>query len=234
MTQQEVAKILSVAEGAYPEKTAFWNDATKLNLLKSWYMVLADYTYEEGSIAMRVYLRNDKYNRFPGVGQLTGIIDELAQSTKTDDLTASAAWNIVRPAIRDGIYHSNEHFAEFPKIIQVALGGPERLKEWAQLPSDTIDSVIRSDFCNRMYPVAVKRRQEHDRLPVDIRVMIEKKRAENGEIEANIKAIEEKPEENSTTSQKHDADDHSEQISNLEKSLFPDYGIAQGGLRSAT
>lgn len=219
MTEAEVGKLLAVAEGAYPEKTAFWNEATQRNLAKSWTLVLSQYTYEQGNAAILVYLKNDKYNRFPGVGQIADIIENLNETVREDYMTASQAWAVVRPAIRDGIYHSKEHFAELPEIIQIALGGADRLKEWAQMPSETIDSVIRSDFCNRMYPVAVKRRQDYERLPIAVRERFD---AMHGQIaKKHTEKLEKKKTERIETRQtvEYDRSDHGEEIEILEKNL---------------
>lgn len=167
MTMQETAKLFAVAQSTYPEKMMQMPDEIKTGLLKSWHYILKDYKYEGASIALATYIKNDRYNRFPGVGQITSLIDDLKEQTDVEQsMSASEAWEkYVRPAIRDGLYRSEEHFAEMPDVVKEAIHSPSYLKELAMLPSETIDSVERSNFCNRMFKTAQQRRKDYARLP---------------------------------------------------------------------
>lgn len=212
MTKQEVGKLLAVAEGAYPEKTAFWNDATQRNLVTSWNMVLEDYSYEEAGTALKVYLKSDKYNRFPGVGQIVDIIESLKESANPQYMTASQAWAYVRPAISRGTYYSQEEFDKFPDIVKEAVGCPQRLQELAQLPSETVDSVEKSNFCNKVFPAVIAKHKEANRMPADIREMIEKKRTESTIAEKQrIQALSETHEERNLIEYKPSGLDRSEE-----------------------
>lgn len=212
MTGTEVAKLLAVAEEAYPEKTAFWNDATKLGLAKAWVIALNDYSYEEGSTALRVYLKSDKYNKFPGAGQIANIIEELKESANPDYMTPAEAWAIVRPAIRNGLYGAEAEFEKFPAIVKEAVGSPDRLRELANMESTDIDSVEKSNFCNRTFPAVINRHKEVSRRPLDVQAMIDKKRADGMIAENNrVKAITEANEEQRLIEYTPSGADHSEE-----------------------
>lgn len=215
MTGTEVGMLLAVAEEAYPEKTAFWNDATKLGLAKAWTMALNDYSYEEGSTALRVYLKSDKYNRFPGAGQIANIIEELKESANPEYMTPAEAWAIVRPAIRNGIYGSATEFDKFPAIVKEAIGSPDRLRELALMESTDIDTVEKSNFCNRTFPAVIDRHKEANRRPVDVQAMIEKKRAKEMTTEKErVQAITEVGDEQKLIEYTPSGIDHSEEHNN--------------------
>ena len=61
-------------------------------------------------------------------------------------MTEQQAWSIVREAIRDSLYHANEHFDEFPDIVKKAVVDPMQLAEWGQCESSEVDTVIQSLF----------------------------------------------------------------------------------------
>lgn len=220
MTKQEAAKLIAVAMSAYPDKV--WNEAQQEGLVNAWCMILEDYTYQQGSAGLKIYLKSDKYNKFPGAGQIASIIDDLQEQSDPQEMTATQAWAIVRPAIKDSTYHSRERFAEFPDIVKAVVGDPDRLKEWASLSSEEVDSVVRSNFCNRDFPTLINRRKEEARLPKSIRAEIEKKRAELAEKQAADKIETADSEPLMLDDSERDTSDHSEQIENLERSLAQD------------
>lgn len=219
MTESEVGKLLSVALAAYPEKTSGWNEATQRGLARAWTMVLSDYTYQEGSAALQVYLKSDKYNRFPGAGQIATIIDNLKDQADPTDITPSQAWAIVRPAISDSTYHSEEHFNKFPPDVQEAVGSPQQLYAWAQMPSDTIDSVVKSNFCNRDFPTIVKRRKEKERLPKPVKDLIEAMLGESKKPMQEIRQEAQQYIEEQKPMEEADHSDHGFQIAMLEEEL---------------
>lgn len=216
MTETEVGKLLAVALAAYPQWTSKWNEAMQRGLAKSWTRVLSDYTYQQGSAALDIYMRRDEKNLFPGAGQIATIIDGLKETVSPHSMTPAEAWAIVRPAIRDSTYHSKEHFAEFPEIVQEAVRRPEQLCEWAQLDSNTVDSVVYSNFVNRIFPAVLKRKKDHDRLPSKVQAVVDQILAEN---EKKIETTD----KTQSIAEKHteapDRSDHSEQIAMLEENF---------------
>ena len=81
------------------------------------------------------------------------------------------AWRLVRNAIRRGLYYFDEEYAKLPEDVQRVVGEPSQLRDWAMLESETIDSVIQSNFTKR-YQIMQRRQTELDALPENVRGLI--------------------------------------------------------------
>ena len=85
--------------------------------------------------------------------------------------TEMDAWGMVRRAIGDSAYHASERFEELPEVVKKAVGGPQNLREWSQMDSDTVGSVIQSNFL-RTYRVVRNREREMAQMSPSLRKVI--------------------------------------------------------------
>lgn len=192
MTKAEALKLIFAVKAGYP---VYYRNVSQLELeamADLWVGVLEGYTYKECYMAVLTYIRSGAKDILQSPGQVVDQIEKLRAASRPEGaLTPVEAWQrYVRPAIRDGLYHSAENFEKMPKVVQEAIASPDYLKELAQLPSETIDSVERSNFINRMYPVAVARRAQDARIPASVRQAIESARAKNDAAERRRISIE--------------------------------------------
>ena len=84
---------------------------------------------------------------------------------------AMSAWALVSKACSNGIYGYREEFAKLPPEVQRAVGAPEVLREWAMMESDTVQSVIASNF-QKNYRATQERQKELEKLPQNVRDML--------------------------------------------------------------
>ena len=82
------------------------------------------------------------------------------------------AWALVSRALRNGYYGANEEFEKLPPLVQKAVGSPGNLRNWAQTDAKSIENVIQSNFM-RAYKTVVNREKEVERMPADVRALIE-------------------------------------------------------------
>ena len=87
-----------------------------------------------------------------------------------------AAWGLVSKALRNGTYGAVEEFNKLPPLVKQAVGMPDNLKNWATSDYQTIETVIQSNFL-RTYETVVKRANEINRMPDNIKSLIEKTNA---------------------------------------------------------
>ncbi len=87
-----------------------------------------------------------------------------------------AAWGLVSKALRNGTYGAVEEFNKLPPLVRQAVGMPDNLKNWATADYQTIETVIQSNFL-RTYETVVKRANEINRMPDNIKSLIEKTNA---------------------------------------------------------
>lgn len=192
MKKAEALKLIFEVKAAYPVYYRNVSDSELEAMACMWAGVLDDYSFEECHMAILTYVRSGNKEILQSPGQVVDEIESIkAASQPEGSLTPAEAWQrYVRPAIRDGLYHSAENFEKMPKVVQEAIASPDYLKELAQLPSETIDSVERSNFINRMYPAAVARRAQDARIPASVRQAIESARAKNDAAERRRISIE--------------------------------------------
>lgn len=138
-----------------------------------WQMMLSDYDYNLVAMALKAYILSDTSGFAPSIGQL---VAKMQTVTKPQELSEMEAWSLVSKAIRNSGYNSVEEFANLPLLVQRAVGTPDNLRNWAVSDCQTIESVIQSNFL-RTYRTVVKRENEINCMPNDIKSLIEKTNA---------------------------------------------------------
>ena len=135
-----------------------------------WQMMLDEYSYNQVSIALKAYVTSDTSGFAPSVGEIVAKIQLVSQPQELDGM---AAWGLVSKALRNGTYGAVEEFNKLPPLVKQAVGMPDNLKNWATSDYQTIETVIQSNFL-RTYEVVVKRANEINRMPDNIKSLIEK------------------------------------------------------------
>ncbi|MDO4649378.1 MAG: replicative helicase loader/inhibitor [Eubacteriales bacterium] len=164
MNRTEVAKVLYVVKATYPRFYKDYSEEDTKDLLSAWTAVLKVYTYEQATAGLQAYLATDTKGFPPSPGQ---IVDRIQFVRDTDNLTATEAWTLVKKALRNSNYGSEEEFAKLPEIVQRAVGSAASLRDMAQLPSDTVNSVEQSHFI-RTYNTLVERQSEEAKIPLSV------------------------------------------------------------------
>ena len=140
-----------------------------------WQMMLDEYSYNQVSIALKAYVTSDTSGFAPSVGEIAAKIQLVSQPQELDGM---AAWGLVSKALRNGTYGAVEEFNKLPPLVRQAVGIPDNLKNWATSDYQTIETVIQSNFL-RTYETIVKRANEINRMPDNIKSLIEKTNADS-------------------------------------------------------
>lgn len=165
MDREETYKILSLLQANYPDAFRGMSKEAAEVKVNLWVDMFADEPFELVSMAAKAYMATDTKGFMPTVGQLK---DKLQQMRSKEQLTGMEAWGIVAKALRNGIYGAEEEFEKFPPEIKRTVGSPSQLREWAMMDSDTVQSVISSNF-QRSFAVCQKREQDIQKLPGNVR-----------------------------------------------------------------
>lgn len=166
MTEEQVGKLLMTIQAYYPN----YNPPDKKVTLNAWYIMLAEYPEELVLQALRACIATNTSGFAPDVGQIMSKIQTISQPQELDGM---AAWGLVSKALRNGTYGAVEEFNKLPPLVRQAVGMPDNLKNWATSDYQTIETVIQSNFL-RTYEVVVKRANEINRMPDNIKSLIEK------------------------------------------------------------
>lgn len=169
MTKEQVGKLLMTIQAYYPN----YNPPDKEITLNAWYIMLAEYPEELVLQALRACIATNTSGFAPDVGQIMSKIQTISQPQELDGMTA---WGLVSKALRNGTYGAVEEFNKLPPLVRQAVGMPDNLRNWATADYQTIETVIQSNFL-RTYETVVKRANEINRMPDNIKSLIEKTNA---------------------------------------------------------
>lgn len=184
MTVNDARKIIAVMLVSYPN---FKPIDTEL-MATIWADMLNEYSYEQVSVALKCYITTDTSGFAPSIGQL---IDKLKTVEQPQELNELQAWGLVRKAINNSGYHSEEEFAKLPPLVQKAVGTPGQLKQWGLSDIESIETVAQSNFM-RTYRAVAKREDEVSRMPKEIRQLIQQNEPKIMIECTSVKAIEDK------------------------------------------
>ena len=164
MTREETIELLMMVQAAFPN----YKPQDKTVAVNTWFLMLADYPYQQVQMALKAYIATDTSGFAPRIGQ---IIDKIQMITNPAELNEMEAWSLVSKALRNGNYKSREEFEKLPDLVKEAVGSPENIHNWARSDIKSIESVIQSNFI-KSYRLVVSRQKEIQKLPKEIKTMI--------------------------------------------------------------
>ena len=165
MTRKETVKIIRIMVDSYPNYKP--NDISET--VDVWQMMLEEYSYQEVSVALKAYILSDDSGFAPSIGKL---VSKIHTMTTPQELNEMEAWSLVYKAICNSTYNSVEEFSKLPPLVQKAVGLPENLREWAMTENLNLE-VVMSNF-QRAYKSELKRHEELQKMPQNVRRLIEK------------------------------------------------------------
>ena len=153
MTIEDTQKVLAYVTAAYPRYFAHVTAESARNMITVWTDTLADYSMEAVMAGVRGYISAENSGFPPAPGQIIGYIHMVGNPA---DKSGTEAWALVRRAINVPWDQFEASFATLPRVVQIAVGSPESLKELAQMDMQQFETVAQSNFL-RMYEAARRR-----------------------------------------------------------------------------
>lgn len=169
MTREETVEIIHIICDCYPN----FKPEDLSRTIDAWQVMLEEYSCEQVAVALKAYITSNTSGFAPSVGEIVAKIQLVSQPQELDGM---AAWGLVSKALRNGTYGAVEEFNKLPPLVRQAVGIPDNLKNWATSDYQTIETVIQSNFL-RTYETVVKRANEINRMPDNIKSLIEKTNA---------------------------------------------------------
>ena len=164
MTIKDARKLIAVFMVTYPNYKPIDTELAAA----TWADAMSEYTYEQVSVALKMYLKTSTSGFAPTPGQL---IEKIQVVTQPELLSETEAWAIVRSSLSRCGYYSVEEFEKFPSIIQKAVGSPSQLRVWA-LDQDYNEGVVSAQF-GRVYRALAEKQKDFDKMPSNIQHRIE-------------------------------------------------------------
>lgn len=174
MERDEFKILVKSMKAVYAQPT-FLPDQDAFNV---WYALLKDLPYELASMAVQKHMLTEKFP--PTIADLRAKASEMVERP-AEEMSELEAWALVRKAIGNSGYHSEEEFARLPEACRIAVGSPANLREWAMMDSDQVATVEQSHFI-RNYRAATKRITEDKKLPPAFTERIAEHRRKHAEL----------------------------------------------------
>ena len=165
MTREDTLDLLSVLKAAYPN---FYRDMTRKDadhVIDLWTEMFKDEPVELVALAVKAHIATDKKGFPPHIG---AIKDAIVKIQQPDEMTELEAWGLVQKALRNGYYGAQEEFDKLPPVVQRLVGSPNQLREWALMDTETISSVVASNF-QRSYKARAAHEREFLALPSEVK-----------------------------------------------------------------
>ena len=168
MTHKETGMILAVLKAAYPHSFKDITPAEGLAMANLWQTMFAADSYETVNAAVSALISTRKEGYSPTIGEVK---DQLYKLTTPNALNEGQAWALVCKACSNGSYGYMEEYAKLPPEVQKAVGKPEQIREWAQIDSDTFQTVVMSNF-QRAFRISQARAKEDVMLPPGVKQVV--------------------------------------------------------------
>lgn len=167
MTEIEAGKIVALLQFNYPDTMRDMTKDALKTYIGLWQSFFANEPYALVEAAVKAHIASTTDRFMPNIGQIK---EQIRKLTAPDEqrITETEAWALVNRALRNGTYGCKEEFAKLPPAVQRAVGSENTIREWASMDSETVQSVIASNFM-RSYRIAAENEREAAKLPPSVR-----------------------------------------------------------------
>ena len=140
INDEEARQLIMTMVVVYPNMQV--NDATIMPLIRLYERVFKNYTYDELSQALEVYVSSNTSGFAPTPAHLIDIIETAYESEGTID--ESEVWSMIYTAICRSSVCAKDDYENFPPIVKKVVGSASQLREWGQTATETVDDKIRN------------------------------------------------------------------------------------------
>lgn len=168
MTSKEANQILAILKATYPAGFKDLGMEDLKALVGVWARTFKDWDYKLVSKAIDALIATNKTNFPPSPG---AVMDTLIKITSAPEMTEMEAWQLVFKAIKRSGWYAQEEFDKLPEGLRSSVGSPEMLKSWSEMPADTVQSVVQSNFM-RTFRAKKLQDAEYKSLPGDVKNMM--------------------------------------------------------------
>lgn len=161
MIREETMMIMGVLKTAYPNYYRSMKRDEAEKTIALWTEMFADEPAELVVNAVKVLIATDEKGFPPHIGAVKAHIARITGGVKKSEYEA---WGEVKRALSNSVYHAADEFEKLDPVIKRIVGSPSQLREWAQAETETLDTVISSNF-QRSYRACEKNYRESLTLP---------------------------------------------------------------------
>jgi hypothetical protein len=154
---------MDILQTAYPR---YYKDVTpqeSRNAVNLWTEMFADDDVKMVAVTVKALITSRTSNFPPVIGEVK---EQMYKLTRPNEMTATEARGLVRKALSNGYYGSEEEFKKLPPTIQSVLGSASVLREWSMMDGVSV-SVALTQF-EKGFNSRSASMKEFAKLPADI------------------------------------------------------------------
>ena len=170
MTKTEFLTIAKTMQDVYTQQ----NFMAKKDTVDVWYTLFQNIPYKIMAAAVQAHIMTEKFPPTPA--DINAQLQKLRSGNADSLPTAEEAFALVRNATGNSNYNAEGEFNKLPKIVQDAVGTYQNLQAWGMMETDEFETVQKSHFV-RIYNALVAREKSDERLPGNIRGIVEAARS---------------------------------------------------------
>lgn len=164
MNRDQVVQTLATLRAAYPHSFQNLTKTDAKTMVELWERQFQADDEKAVSMAIDSLIATRTVGYSPTIGEIKEQIHKLRNTEQMND---AQAWFLVEKACQRGLYNSREEFEKLPPDVQAAVGGHEQLRTWAMMDSETVNSVVASNFM-KTYRTVKQREKEKSMLPQSV------------------------------------------------------------------
>lgn len=165
MNRIDTIKLMAVLQTAYPQFYAKKTNEEMNDAINLYMDMFEDEPAELVGMAVKALIKTRTSTWPPSIGEINETIMKIAHP---EEMTEQEAWQCVAVALRNSAYNSSAEFEKLPPVVQRLVGSPSQLREWGQMDSDTVNSVVASNF-QRSYRARAKNERDYLALPSSVK-----------------------------------------------------------------
>ena len=169
MIHEETKQVLSVLRINYPHSFKNLSKEDSNMYLDLWAEAFKDDPVGLVVAAVKSIIYADTREFAPNIAQVKEKMHELSNP---QIMTEQEAFETIKRACSNANYKAEEEFNKLSPTLKRLAGSPSQLREWAQMDSETFNSVVASNLM-RSYKVISKQEHTQEMLPDSIKLMIE-------------------------------------------------------------
>lgn len=153
MNREEVIEILGILKTAYPR---FYANMTKDEAEKTinlWCEMFKNDNIELIAIAVKKLITELQFP--PTIADIKNTMYKLID--RTEDNTE--LWNKFLKALKNSGYNSKTEYEKLPEIVQRFTGTPERLKDYAMMDLETLNTVVKGQFLKQIDSLKIRQKE---------------------------------------------------------------------------
>lgn len=168
MTAEDTAKIMTLLQAEYPGSFSKLDERQMGLKLELWIREFEQDDFSLVYAAVRLLMKENR-EFAPNIGQIR---DKMALLLAPDELDETQAWALVFKACSGSPKGYQYLFDNLPSEVQRSVGSATQLREWGQMDTNTLQSVVASNFM-RGFRARKAREKEIAMIPADVREMIQ-------------------------------------------------------------